>query len=83
MHDDATDETLRRTMSLTMLDASPHIVNDMVQDPTDIGNDVAGVGRRHAYTPNDVVDDVELSAEAPAGEAPAADDADNNSPAAE
>jgi DNA gyrase subunit A len=44
---------------------------------------LVGVQRVAEQDVDDVVDDVELSAEAPAGEAPAADDADNNSPAAE
>ncbi|MGB1544156.1 MAG: DNA gyrase subunit A, partial [Spongiibacter marinus] len=44
---------------------------------------LVGVQRVAEQDVDDVVDDVELSAEAPAGEAPAADDADNDSPAAE
>jgi DNA gyrase subunit A len=44
---------------------------------------LVGVQRVAEQDVDDVVDDVELSAEAPAGEAPAADDADNNSPSAE
>ena len=44
---------------------------------------LVGVQRVAEQDVDDVVEDVELSAEAPAGEAPAADDADNNSPAAE
>ena len=44
---------------------------------------LVGVQRVAEQDVDDVVDDVELSAEAPAGEAPAADGADNNSPAAE
>ncbi|MAK42984.1 MAG: DNA gyrase subunit A [Spongiibacter sp.] len=44
---------------------------------------LVGVQRVAEQDVDDVVDDVELSAEAPAGETPAADDADNNSPAAE
>ena len=44
---------------------------------------LVGVQRVAEQDVDDVVDDVELSAEVPAGEAPAADDADNNSPAAE
>ena len=44
---------------------------------------LVGVQRVAEQDVDDVVDDVELSAEAPAGEALAADDADNNSPAAE
>ncbi|WP_286694885.1 DNA gyrase subunit A [Spongiibacter sp. UBA1325] len=44
---------------------------------------LVGVQRVAEQDVDDVVDDVELSAEVSAGEAPAADDADNNSPAAE
>ena len=40
---------------------------------------LVGVQRVAEQDVDDVVEDVELSAEAPAGEAPAADDADNNS----